>query len=102
MAPRSYAYCSDTGYTESIVPFIQEVSLLYHEATFMQDLAAAAAAKGHSTAIEAASIAAKARVKKLMIGHFSARYEDIGPLLEEARKVFPETFAAEEGIPIII
>jgi ribonuclease Z len=97
---RSYAYCSDTGYSEQIVPYISGVSLLYHEATFMQDMAAVAADKLHSTAIEAAKIASKARVKKLLIGHFSARYEDIGPLLEEARTVFPETYAAEEGISI--
>ncbi len=95
---RSYAYCSDTGYSESIIPFIQEVGLLYHEATFMQALADAAAGKLHSTAMEAATIAAKARVKKLIVGHFSARYEDVGPLLAEARAVFPETYPAEEGI----
>jgi ribonuclease Z len=99
---RSYAYCSDTGYTETILPFIRETALLYHEATFMQDLAAVAADKLHSTAIEAATIAAKAGVKKLLIGHFSARYEDIGPLLAEARSVFPETYAAGEGISINI
>ncbi len=96
-APRSYAYCSDTGYTENIIPFISEVGLLYHEATFMQNLEAAAADKLHSTAVEAATIASKASVKKLLIGHFSARYEDIEPLLAEARSVYPETYAAEEG-----
>jgi ribonuclease Z len=101
-AARSYAYCSDTGYCEQVIPYIQEVSLLYHEATFMQNLAAVAADKFHSTAIEAATIATKARVKKLLLGHFSARYEDVGPLLEEARSVFPETYPAEEGIPIDI
>jgi ribonuclease Z len=94
---RSYAYCSDTGYSEEIIPFITGVDLLYHEATFMQDKAAAAREKLHATAIEAATIASKAQVKKLIIGHFSARYEDIGPLLAEARSVFPETYAAEEG-----
>jgi len=94
---RSYAYCSDTGYSEEIIPFITGVDLLYHEATFMQDKAAAAMEKLHATAIEAATIAAMAKVKKLLIGHFSARYEDIAPLLAEARSVFPETYAAEEG-----
>lgn len=102
IAPRSYAYCSDTGYTESVIPFIQEVGLLYHEATFMQDLAAVAANKLHSTAMEAATIASRARVKKLLIGHFSARYDNIGPLLAEARSVFPESYSAEEGIAISI
>jgi ribonuclease Z len=100
--PRSYAYCSDTSYSEQIIPYIQEVGLLYHEATFMHDLAAAAADKFHSTAIEAATIAAKAKVRKLLIGHFSARYEDVGPLLAEARSVFPETYPAEEGIVLDI
>jgi ribonuclease Z len=97
-AARSYAYCSDTAYSEQIIPFIREVSLLYHEATFMQDLAASAADKLHSTTMEAATIAAKASVKKLLIGHFSARYEDIGLLLAEARSVFAETYPAEEGV----
>jgi ribonuclease Z len=101
-APRSYAYCSDTGYSEQIIPYIQEVGLLYHEATFMQHMAAAAADKLHSTAIEAATIAAKAGVKKLLIGHFSARYDDISPLVDEARTVFPATFPAEEGIVLNI
>jgi ribonuclease Z len=99
---RSYAYCSDTGYSEAIIPFVREVGLLYHEATFMQDLAASAADKLHSTAMEAAAIAEKAHVKKLLIGHFSARYEDIGPLLSEARSVFLETYPAEEGLVVNI
>jgi ribonuclease Z len=100
--PRSYAYCSDTVYTETIVPFVKEVGLLYHEATFMQALAAVAAEKYHSTAKQAATIASKARVKKLLIGHFSARYEDVSDLLAEARSVFPETYTAEEGISVDI
>ena len=99
---RSYAYCSDTGYSEEIIPFITGVDLLYHEATFMQDKAIVAREKLHATAIEAATIASKAQVKKLLIGHFSARYEDIGPLLAEARSVFPETYAAEEGAVLAI
>ena len=99
---RSYAYCSDTAYCEQIIPYISEAGLLYHEATFMQDLAAIAADKLHATASEAAAIAQKAGVKKLLIGHFSARYEDIEPLLAEARSVFPETFPAEEGIIVNI
>ena len=99
---RSYAYCSDTGYHEEIIPWISGVGLLYHEATFMQDKAASAADKLHSTAAQAASIAAKAHVKKLLIGHFSARYEDIEPLLAEARVIFKETYPAEEGIVVNI
>ena len=99
---RSFAYCSDTGYFEQIIPYIREVGLLYHEATFMQALASTAADKLHATAIEAATIASKAQVKKLIIGHFSARYEDIEPLLAEARTVFTETYPAEEGVVINI
>lgn len=102
LVARSYAYCSDTAYSEQVIPYIGGVSLLYHEATFMQDLAALAADKLHSTAVEAATIASKAKVKKLIIGHFSARYEDIGTLLAEARSVFPETYPAEEGVVVRI
>jgi ribonuclease Z len=99
---RSYAYCSDTAYTESIIPYIQGVSLLYHEATFMSAMAAAAHEKFHSTAREAATLASKAGVTRLMIGHFSARYDDLEPLLDEAREVFPETILPEEGMQIPI
>jgi len=95
--PRSYAYCSDTGYSEEIIPIVRNVGMLYHEATFLNDLAAVAAEKLHSTALEAAMIASKASVGKLLIGHFSARYEDPEPLVAEARSVFPESYPAEEG-----
>jgi ribonuclease Z len=95
--PRSYAYCTDTAYTERIIPVIRSADLLYHEATFMQDMARAAREKFHSTAAEAATIAKLAGVKKLIIGHFSARYEELGPLLDEARDIFPETYLAEDG-----
>jgi ribonuclease Z len=101
-SPRSYVYCSDTAYTESILPFIRQCDLLYHETTFMQNMAASARDKQHSTTIEAATIAKKANVKKLLIGHFSARYDDLQPLLEEARSVFPDTIIAEDGMSISI
>lgn len=95
--PRSYAYCSDTVYSESFIPYIRDCDILYHEATFMQDKVEDAHEKMHSTAIEAATIALKARVKKLVIGHFSARYDELQPMLEEAKSVFPETYLAEDG-----
>ena len=95
--PRSFAYCADTVYTETIIPFIQNCDLLIHETTFMQEMAAVAKEKWHSTTIEAATIAEKSHVKKLVIGHFSARYNDLKPLLDEARTVFPETYLAEDG-----
>ncbi len=95
---RSYAYCSDTAYNEKIVPIIEGVDLLYHEATFVDEDAARAKATGHSTASQAAQIAKLANVKKMMIGHFSARYPDNQILLDEARKVFPNTILANEGL----
>lgn len=96
-SPRSYAYCSDTSYHEAIIPIIRNADLLYHEATFMQDRAAAAADKLHSTAREAGLIAQKAGVKKLIIGHFSNRYETVSELVAEARAEFPNTEAAVDG-----
>lgn len=93
---RSYAYCSDTAYDESIVPYIKGVDLLYHEATFAESEIARTKKTGHSTARQAAEIAKLAEVKKLVIGHFSSRYRDLNPLLEEAKAVFPNTELAEE------
>lgn len=100
--PRSFAYCSDTAYSEEIIPYIHGVNLLYHEATFMQNMAAVAAEKFHSTAMEAATIANKAKVGKLLLGHFSARYEDLKPLLEEAKSIFSSTCLPEEGLKILL
>ncbi len=100
--PRSYAYCSDTSYCEDIIPIIKKVDLLYHEATFMNDMKERAKQTFHSTTIDAATIAKKADVKKLIIGHFSARYKDIEPVLQEAKSVFPNTLAAEDGMIISI
>ena len=96
-APRSYAFCSDTCYDESIIDEIKGVNLLYHEATFMNDLAERAKTTFHSTSLQAATIAKKAGVDKLIVGHFSARYRDLKPLLDEARTVFKNTELAIEG-----
>lgn len=95
---RSFAYCSDTVYDESILPYIQGVDLLYHEATFLHDRAQSAKDKMHSTAAEAATLALRAKAGKLLIGHFSARYDDAEALVSEARTIFPETVAAEDGL----
>lgn len=95
--PVTYAYCSDTGYTESYIPLIKGVDLLYHEATFLHDKVINAREKFHCTAFDAAQIAKKAKVKKLMLGHYSARYDDLNPLIEEACKIFENTVLAEEG-----
>lgn len=100
--PRSYAYCTDTAYSEDIIPFVKGVDLLYHEATFMEDRAADAEAKFHSTARQAATIASKAEVKKLLLGHYSARYRVLDDLLLEAKDVFIDTLLAEDGMVIEI
>ena len=96
--PRKYAYCSDTAYSERLIPWVEGVDLLYHEATFAHESVALAKQTTHSTARQAATIALRAGVKKLMIGHFSARYNDEKDLLAEACGVFPETILAYEGL----
>jgi ribonuclease Z len=100
--PRSYAYLTDTAYHEAVIPVIRGASLLYHEATFMEDKAEDAKAKYHSTALQAATIARKAEVKKLLLGHYSARYNSLGKIQEEAQQVFPDTIMADDGKLIIV
>lgn len=94
---RSYAYCSDTQYHEEIIEQIKAVNLLYHEATFATEDQQKAIETMHSTAAQAATIAAKAQVDKLLIGHFSARYKELNILLSEARAHFTNTTLAAEG-----
>lgn len=94
---RSYAYCSDTAYSETLLDQLRDVDILYHEATFGSDEYAKAIETQHSTAAQAAEIAFKARAGKLVIGHFSARYKDLTPLVEEARKIFSDVEPATEG-----
>lgn len=88
----SYAFCSDTRYHESILPIIENVDVLYHEATFLHELKEMADYTGHTTALEAARIARKANVGKLILGHFSNRYHDLNVFTDEAREVFANTF----------
>ena len=101
-APRSYAYCSDTLYLKSIIPQIKGADLLFHEATFMSTDDARAKETYHSTALQAAQIAKEGEVKQLIIGHFSARYEDENLLLKESQAVFPQTILAKENLRINI
>lgn len=93
----SYAYCSDTAYDERILPYIHKVDVLYHETTFAKDLQDLAVEKMHSTTVDAAKIAAKAKVGQLLIGHFSARYKEVNTLLQECKEIFPNTILLEEG-----
>lgn len=93
----SYAYCSDTKYNESILPLIAKATLLYHEATFLEESKDKAQLRFHSTTKEAATIALKAQVGQLIIGHYSAKYKDLNPLLNEVREVFPNAVLAIEG-----
>lgn len=94
--PVSYAFCSDTRYLESIVPIIESVDVLYHEATFLHDLKEMADFTGHTTALEAARIARKANVGKLILGHFSNRYGNLSVFTDEARTVFPNTYLPKQ------
>lgn len=95
---KRYAYCSDTAFFPKIVPYIEGVDLLYHETTFLEADSARAYETFHSTTKQAASIARDAQVKKLLIGHYSARYIDLLPLEKEARSIFHNTLLANEGM----
>lgn len=99
-SPRSYAYCSDTCYLPRICEQIKGCDLLFHEATFAAADAKRAKETFHTTAPQAAEIAKAAQVKKLVIGHYSARYEDESILLKEASEVFPQTILAQENLRI--
>lgn len=94
---RSYAYCSDTKYDETLLEYISGVDLLYHEATFANDMAERAGNTFHSTAEQAARMALKAAAGKLLLGHFSVRYRELDVLLDEARNIFNESYLAIEG-----
>jgi ribonuclease Z len=94
---RKYAYCSDTIYNKELLPQIKNADLIYHEATFMEDMRERAGQTMHSTAKDAATLAKEANAKRLLLGHFSARYKDLNLLLDEARTIFPDTYLAQEG-----
>ncbi len=94
--PKRYAYCSDTAYYEKIIPYIQDVDCLFHEATFGDDEALRAKSTKHSTARQAAEIAKRANVKQLIIGHLSARYSHQDIILKEAKSIFENTILAQD------
>ncbi len=96
--PRSYAYCSDTAYHEPLISWIRGVDLLYHEATFLNKHTDKAIEKAHSTTGQAAQIARRAEVKKLLIGHYSSRYKTLDGFEQECREIFQNTELAQEGI----
>jgi ribonuclease Z len=95
--PLSYAYCSDTKYFKQLASFVKGVTVLYHEATFDKSKNELAVLTGHSTTLNAATVAVEAKARVLIIGHFSARYKDINFLVDEARSVFKDTLAAVDG-----
>jgi len=95
--PKSYAFCSDTVYNENVIPLVEGVDTLYHESTFLQSEETLAGRTMHSTAQEAATIAKKANVKQLILGHYSTRYDNIELFKEEAESVFPNIILADDG-----
>jgi len=97
LPPRKYAYCSDTIFNTDIVPQLRDADLIYHESTFMEDMHSRAEQTMHSTAKDAATIAKEANAKRLLLGHFSARYKNLEPLQDEARSIFPQSYLAVEG-----
>lgn len=95
--PKSYAFCSDTAYNESIIPIIKDVDVLYHESTFLEKNQKLAAPTKHSTAKEAATIAKKANVGQLILGHYSTRYDDLNVFKSEAKTIFENVELAKDG-----
>ncbi|MEC9209128.1 MAG: ribonuclease Z [Bacteroidota bacterium] len=98
--PNKYAFCSDTRYNECLIEKIKAVDLLYHETTFMSELEDRAEQTGHSTTLQAATIAKKAKVKKLLIGHYSQRYKNLDVLLDETKSSFSNTYLSSPGLEV--
>ncbi len=95
---KRYAYCADTKYDESLIPHFRGADLIYHETTYLDNLRERAEERFHATSKQAALIAQKAGVKKLLIGHFSSKYDTLEEFETEAREVFPNTELAMEGV----
>jgi ribonuclease Z len=101
-AIKSYAFCADTKYDETILPHIQGVNLMYHETTYLHNLELKATERFHSTSKQAATMALKANAQQLIIGHFSSKYEQLEEFQSEAQTVFPQTEIAKEGVTFFI
>lgn len=95
---KQYAYCSDTAFSPKIVPLLSKVDVLYHEATFLEEEAVLAQKTKHSTAKQAATIASKAKVGLLILGHFSTRYKTFQPFVKQASEIFESVVLAEDGL----
>jgi ribonuclease Z len=98
--PHTYAFCSDTRYNKQLISKIEGVDLLYHETTFKKDLEERAFQTGHSTTLQAASIARKSNVKSLLIGHYSQRYRDFQELADESKEIFENVIVSYSGLEI--
>jgi ribonuclease Z len=94
---KKYAFCADTRYEESIIPYIKDADMIYHETTYLDNVRDKAFERFHCTTKQAAEIAKKASVKKLLIGHFSSKYNTLEQFESEAREIFPNTELAIEG-----
>ena len=99
---KSYAYSADTSYDERIIEKVRGADLLYHEATYLKDLEERAVKRFHCTTTQAACIAKKAGVERLLLGHFSSKYEKLEEFEQEARQIFPNTELALEGVTYLI
>lgn len=99
---RSYAFCADTVYNPKIAEKVRDASIVYHEATYLKELHERALNRFHSTTVQAAEIAIRAGAKKLLIGHFSSKYDQLDQFLEEAREIFPNTDLAIEGVTYLV
>jgi ribonuclease Z len=97
-SPKKYAYCADTLFTESFLPYIKGADTIYHECTYLEKDAVKATARFHSTARQAAHIAKMAEAKQLLLGHFSSKYKELEPFQEEASEVFPNVIVTAEGV----
>ena len=101
-APKSYAFCADTRYDETIIPHIRNADLIYHESTYLDDQVEKAELRYHSTSSQAATIALKSGAKKLLLGHFSSKYEDLTIFEQEAKRIFDNTEISREGVSYIL